>query len=166
MEIKGTLTFFTETGTEGGFWALQDENYMGYKIPDQCYSGQEVSNTDLTRTGRVWEVLLRDSITVEWYDGIEEGSYVKREDLLIKQWFYEGLHILADGDQLIIYDLDEPEKSVWEGIIQLVHFPLFTEAVFGWWIHSEQQGVSRKSWANWFMDGYPARLTPSVFTQG
>jgi hypothetical protein len=28
MAIKGTLFLYSETGTEGGYWAIQDENFI------------------------------------------------------------------------------------------------------------------------------------------
>ena len=31
--IKGRLTFYSETGTEGGYWAFQDENYISLVSP-------------------------------------------------------------------------------------------------------------------------------------
>ena len=31
--LKGRLTFYSETGTEGGYWAFQDENYISLNSP-------------------------------------------------------------------------------------------------------------------------------------
>lgn len=43
--IKGVTTFHSETGTEGGYWAVQDEKFMG------------IPNDDLrcSRCGRIWQ---------------------------------------------------------------------------------------------------------------
>lgn len=104
--MKGVLELFSETGTEGGFWAFQDE------------------------------------------------AFIKDND----HWDIAGLHILEDGDQLTIFDKDNPEKILWEGVIKLKRFPVFTEHVFGLWIHSDQEGVRREIWGIYFMENYPAEL--------
>ncbi len=44
-QFQGVLHFFTETGTEGGSWAFQDEKFMGLD------AGQMFS---CSRCGRVW----------------------------------------------------------------------------------------------------------------
>jgi len=77
------------------------------------------------------------------------------------QWSYEGLHILKDGDFLTIYSKDNPTEIVWSGVISLRNYPLFTEAVFGLWIHADQEGVDRETWARWFFEGYAAKLIPA-----
>ena len=41
---KGVLVFHSETGTEGGYWAFQDEKFMGIENNDRL----------CTRCGRVW----------------------------------------------------------------------------------------------------------------
>jgi hypothetical protein len=44
--MKGILTFHSETGTEGGYWAFQDEKFMGIPAPDvfKCIN-----------CGRIWD---------------------------------------------------------------------------------------------------------------
>lgn len=34
MEMKGSLMFWTETGTEGGYWAFQDEQFTTHEPPE------------------------------------------------------------------------------------------------------------------------------------
>ncbi len=74
------------------------------------------------------------------------------------QYSYEGLHILKDGDQLTVYNPKDKTKVVWSGTISLKRYPVFTQSVFNQWIHSDQQGVSREQWAEWFIKAYPAKL--------
>jgi len=33
MNLEGKLLFFSETGTEGGYWAFQDNNYVSLVSP-------------------------------------------------------------------------------------------------------------------------------------
>lgn len=44
-EYQGVTTFHSETGTEGGYWAFQDEKFMGL----------ENASKVCTRCGRVWD---------------------------------------------------------------------------------------------------------------
>ncbi len=114
-ELTGLLNFFTETGTEGGFWAFQDSRHISPPTP-------------------------------EFPRG--QGSY-------------KGLHILKNGDRLTIYSKDNPQEAVWEGVISLRYYPVFIEEASGFWIHSDQEGVDRETWARWFFDEYPAKLIPA-----
>ncbi|MBR9683493.1 hypothetical protein GOV03_03045 [Candidatus Woesearchaeota archaeon] len=102
-------------------------------------------------------------VTVKWDDGIVE---LKRfsNNLLVNSWSYEGLHLLGDGDHLTIYDSDNKDE-VWSGVINLKHHPLFTEDAFGLWIHADQIGIDRETWAEYFFEGYPATLIPSKKTE-
>lgn len=98
--LRGQLLFWFETGTEGGIWAFQDEQYGGY----------------------------------------------------------DGLRFLEDGDRLKVFDKEHPERIVWEGVVSLRPYPVFTEEVFGLWIRDDQEGVEREFWARLFFEGYPAEL--------
>jgi hypothetical protein len=104
-EIRGVCYFYSETGTEGGFWAFQDARY------------------------------------------IKKGRYD-----------YKGLHLLKNGDRLTVYSKTNPKKAIWSGTIKLKKHPGFTKAVFGLWIHADQEGVNRKKWATWFFEKHPASL--------
>ena len=115
MELKGVLDFWSETGTEGGHWAFQDEKYISPPTP-------------------------------EWPH---------------ERWSYDGLHVLDNGDILVIYSKDNPNQIVWSGEIELIQHEVFTESAYGMWIHTDQKGVDRDIWARWFMEGYPAMLVKS-----
>ena len=105
-KLEGICYFYTETGTEGGFWAFQDSQYI----------------------------------------------------ISPSQWSYEGLSLLEDGDQLIVYNPDNPREIVWSGIIDLEQLPLFKEQAYGFWIHADQKGIDRQVWAKFFLKEYPAQL--------
>lgn len=68
------------------------------------------------------------------------------------------MHILEDGERLTIYDKLKPKKVVWDGEIALQPYGLFTQDAFGMWIHADQVGIERTTWARWFFEHYPARL--------
>ncbi|MEK6809705.1 MAG: hypothetical protein AABY40_03450 [Nanoarchaeota archaeon] len=108
--LEGVLFFHSETGTEGGYWAFQDSQFI---------SSDNAS------------------------------------------WSYEGLHILRNGDRLTIYH-PENNNEVWSGVIALKQYPLFTEDARGLWIHADQTGIDRETWAEYFFKSYRARLIPST----
>ncbi len=74
------------------------------------------------------------------------------------EWSYDGLRILSSGDHLTVFDPEHANLIIWQGIVSLEIYPLFTETVDDVWIHSEQIGTPRKVWAKWFFDQYPAIL--------
>ncbi|MFH1064484.1 MAG: hypothetical protein V1729_05365 [Candidatus Woesearchaeota archaeon] len=76
-----------------------------------------------------------------------------------EDWSYEGLRILEEGDKLTIYHPDTGDE-VWSGVIELKYHPLFTEDARGKWIHADQKGIDRDTWAEYFFKGYKAKLEP------
>ena len=83
--MKGVLTFHTETGTEGGFWAFQDERFIkqnhpfGYCKKCGIYPQYAEDHPDKLSEKQRW----RD-----------------HEEYVGERWDYEGLHILHTGDSL------------------------------------------------------------------
>jgi len=100
MKKKGRLHFYFETGTEGGFWAFEEDGEKGY----------------------------------------------------------DALHILNDGDSLVIYDRLNPKEIMWQGVIELEHYPSFEIPVGGFWVHDLQVGVTRELWGSWFFNEHLAIL--------
>lgn len=113
-ELKGELFLWSETGTEGGYWAFRDKRYI----------------------------------------------FPPTKDWPHERWSYDGLHVLEDGDILTIYSKEDPAKVIWTGTIKLKPHQLFTEHASGMWIHADQEDIDRESWAEWFLEGYPASLVP------
>lgn len=152
---RGVLHFYSETGTEGGAWAFQDEKFIGLDAPSQFRC---------TRCGRVWDKDRDEqppppSFTY-WRDERTEGgkkyssgyygsdvylpdgdlgpgelnqSFTSSSNETARQcaekghaewenmyphgmWSYEGLHILADGDELTVLDGD---KELFSGVVKL-----------------------------------------------
>lgn len=229
MILEGKLFFYSETGTEGGYWAFQDNSCISLNLPsfgitndtrvwdagDRNKTGQasdaelflddkwvslpdpitldpdyELSSlfcgerrgdrsadqrlmkrygflikytnqgggTPTTEPKRPFGIpqngLTR--VTVKWANG--EVEFGRRSDtLLVEHWDYKGLHILKNGDSLQI--IDPIEKSVvWEGVVELKSYGVFTEHARGFWIHADQMGISREDWSRYFFENYHARL--------
>lgn len=128
MRIQGKTEFHSETGTEGGHWAVVDDESLHGK--------------DALVDGRCpW---TPGSCPVENGDWHEHGKY-------------EGLHVLRDGDRLEILSADR-ERTLWKGEIELIRHPLFTEDAMGLWIHADQAGTPRDEWATYFMRPLPCVL--------
>ena len=141
--MKGVLTFHTETGTEGGFWAFQDERFIKQNHP----------------FGYCKKCGIYLQYAEDHPDKLSEKQrWCDHEEYVGERWDYEGLHILHTGDSLKIYSKDKSEKVIWDGEINLQEYPPFEEDVFGFWIHSDQVGEKREKWAEPFFKEYPAEL--------
>lgn len=165
-EIEGVLHLFSETGTEGGDWALQDARYIQKNVPrgycKKCgkWLKKQEGNLQIGRvtviTAEVVEEFRRTGKLPERVDCANEAH----EEDIGEVWSYKGLHILKDGDYLMIFDKQDPRKLVWDDTIQLRHYDSFTEHTSnGMWIHSDQEGVPREVWEKFFLEGYPAKLS-------
>ena len=256
--VKGVLHFHSETGTEGGDWAFQDDRYIGLATPSHGASSHQTvydlnnpkrkgkvrgnvevflngtwlpspdpmtqdpdydisslfcgerrgdleadkrlmskygftiryarermdeqfgegnwqledPSTAITPDGKRWiyggtpttdpqrpygipyKALTRGSVA--WDDGVVDLRRLS-DTLLVPRWSYEGLHILEEGDELTIYH-PKSNQEVWSGTIDLKHYNVFTEHASGWWIHADQKGIERDTWAEYFFKEFPARL--------
>lgn len=184
-EVIGILHFWSETGTEGGYWALQDTDFILKIVPGWgFFPGQKIFDiNDPEREGSVIEAWKRNKWWKFWKPylslpdpnskyGIspneivlglikwDDGSVEKRKSnqILVINWSYDGLHVLKDGDMLTIYSKEDPNEIVWSGTIKLKRHPIFTEDADGMWIHADQEGIDRETWANWFFGEHPAKL--------
>jgi len=152
--MEGVLEFFSETGTEGGYWAFQDKKFI-------------TPNTTLFTCKKchlIWdkESYSDDYLTKASADNIKFCAPDKHEFELTcpELHSYEGLHVLEDGDHLTIYSKENHEEMLWSGEISLKKHPLFTQHVFGLWIHADQEDMDREIWANYFLNHHPAKLIP------
>lgn len=165
--LSGVLHLFAETGTEGGSWAFQDERYirknvaMGFCKKCGKWLARQEGRLQVGRvtkiTAEIWQEYLRTGKFPEEVDCPNDAH----EEEISDSWSYEGLHSLRDGDFLQIFSPDDQSRVVWQGVISLIQYDSFTEHAFGHWIHSDQQGVPREMWAEWFLKGYPAKLIPA-----
>ncbi|MBU0460754.1 MAG: hypothetical protein KKH52_01165 [Nanoarchaeota archaeon] len=154
--LEGVLFLHSETGTEGGYWAFQDSQFISpnttrYSCKKCClYWDKETSPST-------------PPIVERLFNGLPD--YCSPNDhefkLICKEtWDYKGLHILENGDYLTIYH-PKKNKTVWSGVIALEQHPLFTENASGFWIHADQIGIERDVWAEYFFKGYHAKLVPA-----
>lgn len=139
--IKGTLLFDSETGTEGGWYAVQDDQFIHGEV-EMCPWGQLTPFTD----GRRACPGMRS-----YWEGTEEPPEV------LAHASYEGLLRLENGDHLRIFDKDGTTVR-WEGDINLERLPLFTHDVMGLWVNQRQQGVDEDTWATMFFEELPCEL--------
>lgn len=158
FKIKYAAERMDEAYGEGN-WRMEDEGtaidpdgnrvfFGGTPDSDRPYG---TGKGDITRT------------TVKWDDGIVEQRL--SDSLLVENWSYDGLHVLQDGDELTVYSRENPEEIVWEGTISLSPFTVFKEDAFGLWIHNDQMGIDRKTWATYFFKANPAKLKKPVKDQ-
>lgn len=142
-----------------GNWHYEDEEAHTAIAPDgQRWLSRGTPNTEPQRPYGVAQGELTRN-TVLWDDGVEEER--PSDSLLIERWSYEGLKVLANGDHLTIYDKIY-HAPVWSGEIKLKQHKLFTESASGLWIHADQEGITRESWAQFFFDQLPATLVRAV----
>lgn len=158
--LKGVCTFHSETGTEGGYWAFQDGQFITKNVLQsycrkcgKCFDLQQNENLQVVKVLPLTEEVLAGKEPPECPEGQHERE-------IGDSWSYEGLHILENGDQLTIFSPDNPAQIVWFGTISLRQHPLFTEDVFGRWIHADQESIDRETWATYFLKEYPAELIP------
>jgi|GEM_PF-1258196 len=169
--LTGKCEFYSETGTEGGYWAFQDSRFIKPNttqfVCKKCYVVWDKKRSPNGPAPIVEGALSVDKIILITKETIKKNYKLPRKCRPNKHEFelspnefeeYEGLHILKDGDYLFINSPKEPDKIVWEGIISLHQYPAFKKAVFGCWMHADQNGVDRKKWAEYFFKEYPAKL--------
>jgi len=158
--LDGVCHFHSETGTEGGYWAFHDARYIkknvgrGYCSKCGKWLRNQEGAIQIVRVKQIDEEFLRTGELDEQPDCPNDAHEEEIGDL----WDYEGLHILEDGDHLTIHPKDNTNEIVWSGIIKLRELPLFTEHAYGFWIHADQEGISRETWARWFLEEHPATL--------
>lgn len=171
---RGVLNFHSETGTEGGYWTLQDENFITYEQSDWgLFAHHKVADpADIARRGIVKVSRYKDGtvanslkpgvvvdLEIEWADGTTDIR--SSDNILSERWSYDGLIFLNNQDNLTVYDKIDPAKVVWQGLVKLVDHD---EAKVGptlrhpFRLHHDQMGVDQNQWANWFFKEYPARL--------
>ena len=153
IAVEGVLDFHSETGTEGGYWAFQDK----------CFIEPNTTRFSCVKCHAYWykarmekphvDTLPTGGAALYCAPGTHDFQLVSKEN-----WSNDGLKILEDGDTLMIFSKRDPQQLLWEGVIRLRTYPPFTEHVGGFWIHQDQIGVVRETWALLFFENYPARL--------
>lgn len=160
--LRGVLHFFSETGTEGGLWAFMDERFITPNTTrfscTKCFvywDKEDNPDGPIVVTHVIPFDRALQSLENPPPCPPNEHDF---QSVAPENWLYEGLRILKNGDRLTIFDKNDPARIVWSGVINLREHPLFTEHVFGMWIHADQQGLNRETWARWFLEENPAEF--------
>lgn len=135
----GNLEFYSETGTEGGYWAFASENVFYRHSEEDLIDGQ-----------CPWG---------ESYCPPKDGSYHTHAK-------HEGLHILRDGDGLLIFDHGYNHPAlVREESLEFSKFTIFEESSRGMWAHNHpiRPNIPLELWGHLFIDEYPAILITDKF---
>lgn len=165
--LKGVCCFHSETGTEGGFWAFQDERFINFTnhhafVCAKCHRYWDKSRNENEPVPISADDAEKNDELKKWREKqCAPGTHEWQLAFPNGQWSYEGMHILKDGDSLKIFSKTNPQEIAWQGIISLIHFRPFKEDAFGYWIHADQIGVERETWATYFLEEWPAELIPS-----
>lgn len=138
MGMKGHLLFHSESGTEGGWYAWQDDDHVhGGNKGDQCPWKKRGRQIDCPVERGVWHQHAR----------------------------YEGLNLLKNGDHLRIFHSHAP-TVLWEGVVNFTLrddvYKNPEATIHGLWVNQEPVGVDRTMWADWFFEELPCELL-SIF---
>ena len=175
--LSGFLRFYSETGTEGGYWAFQDRRFIKENTTKfyckKCYKywdKDKYPDAPPPIGSRPVQVELAVPLNEVPLESIKNKTFKappmcqtnEHDFQLIGETSesFDGHHILKNNDWLSIYSKDNPAIMVWSGIIRLKKYPPFTENILGLWVHSDQIGVEEETWAKWFLEEYPATLVP------
>ena len=163
--LEGILFLYSETGTEGGYWAFQDSLYIQKNIPRGYCKKCGFYLKEQSGPIKVERVTILDEETIQEYNLTrkikEKPNCINnnhKEDIF-DSWDYRGLHVLENGDNLTIYH-PENHSEIWSGVINLKQHDLFSEHASGLWIHADQIGIDREIWAEYFFKEYSAKLIP------
>lgn len=145
MIVNGRLHFFSETGTEGGIWTIQDAAQIHGEV-DACPWGGEIELSDGRRAC--------PGMRAYW-----DGDRQVPEPL--EHWTYDGVVPLQTGDTLTVRD-PATDTIVWNGEIEIRQLTPFTESEWGLWLRSRPVGVEdQASWTEMFLRELPAMLERS-----
>lgn len=150
--LSGVCEFHSETGTEGGHWAFRDERFMT----------PHMTHFICKKCRMYWD---KKRIPDEPYFPNRASDFCApgKHDFKIAfptMWSHEGLHVLEDGDYLTIYSKNSSKKIAieWSGVISLKELGVFKAHAYGMWIHTDQKGIVREVWAQYFLGRNPAKL--------
>lgn len=176
--ITGRLNFHSETGTEGGYYTVQDSNYISHIAPDfGVFRGETIFDpNDLMRTGKVIESWRQDGtpfqsaqkgdiafLDIDW-DDKEHDIAVPSCNVRVERWSYDGLTYLNDGDRLTIFTRGVGSAALWCGVVELLEQDPYgndSYTPFGLACHHKPlntKPVTNDQWSQWFLEGRFATL--------
>jgi hypothetical protein len=163
MVLDGRLCFLSETGDEGGRWGFQEARFIEenttYFVCRKCSVPWDMKRSpqgpSVSERCFAWSTPQGDKLPELCPDKAHDFALFPAQ-----LYSREGLHVLADGDELTVYDKQFPSTILWSGTISLRTYPVFTQNALGYWIHADQNHLPRETWARWFIDEYPGTLRP------
>jgi len=173
MIETGKLDFFSETGTEGGYYCLQRGEYIEYTpSPHGVFTNQMVYDPEnIFREGRVLSAYNKDGsrfsrgesgavsyLDIEWCD--ENRDIARASDsVLVEQWGYEGSYKIQNKDSITIYSKGIGSAVLWEGVVLLEPQDSYSENSYsakGMGVHHEPVMLDCKedkdSWTQFFFE--------------
>src|SRR5436305_148031 len=91
--LQGSLVFHSETGTEGGYWAFQDEEFT-HRFDESCWLDDDSRCPTRQR---------ETSPGSGEFTSNGSGTGPRRADV---HQNFDGLHVLDDGDVLTVWDVE------------------------------------------------------------
>lgn len=101
--LKGVCHFHSETGTESGYWAFQDNKFITKNVVHSfCRKCGKYLGPQKYKNLKIERVLI---LTKEVLAGKEppECPEGKHERYVGDSWSEKGIHILRNGDRLTIF---------------------------------------------------------------
>lgn len=177
MNKTGRLHFFSETGTEGGYYAFQDMESIDYvKSEWAIFKGRTVYDPDdPMRSGKVVESYtsagseIKTSkigdisfMTVEWQEG-EQEQFRRSDSVLVEKWSHGGLTLLLPMDGLTVYQKGVGSAVLWAGNVEMERQdPYHPESytAFGLTSHYRPMlsDIDPDSWSQFFIEEKYATL--------
>lgn len=176
--ISGKLNFHSETGTEGGYYTLQNAEDITYAVSKWgIFSHSWVYDPeDVLRRGRVHESYKKDGtpfkssgpgeisrLDIVWDDKKTDMARPSNT-VLVEQWGYDGLIYLRNGDKLKIFEKGIGSTALWEGVVELVEQDPYAKGSFApsnmacHHIPQNTTPASPEQWTQWFFEDRWATL--------
>ncbi len=174
----GKLDFHSETGTEGGYFALQDSAHITYQQPNYgVFKGHSVYDPqDIFRRGKVDSSYREDGTAFEvgrigdvsfldilWNDGVTDIARASNT-VLEERWGYKGLVLIGNGDRLTVFEKGIGSLALWSGEVLLEEQDPYEAGSFaphGMACHHRPLNTApadADEWSSWFFESRWATL--------
>lgn len=174
----GKLNFHSETGTEGGYYTVQNSEYITYEKPSWGVFAQTnvYDPSDTMRQGKVSHSYRADGtpftsakpgetslLDINWDDG-ETDMARNSSTVYTESWSYDGLIYINNQDRLKVFSKGIGSLILWDGIVYLEEQDPYLEgsyAPFGLACHHKPLNtdpVTADEWSKWFMESNWAYL--------
>ena len=102
MELRGVLHFWSETGTEGGYWAFQDEQFISPPTKDWPHERWSYDGLHVLKNGDKLTIYSKENKTkIVWAGAIKLKEYRLFTESASGMWIH------ADQEGI--------ERKIWAG---------------------------------------------------